>query len=219
MGAYEIILADDHAMVRHGIKKILEESGHYKIIAEAADGIELMNLLKKFQPQMVILDISMPGLRGLEATREIKCIYSHIKVLILSMHKNEGYLNHALSAGCDGYLLKEDADGELFTAIEAIRRGETYVSTLFLHVAGTVQNRDQKASACREDCGLLTTREKQVLQLVAEAKSNKEIAELLFLSVRTVEHHRANIMRKLGMHKTADLFQYAAKQGFLDYSN
>lgn len=218
MGAYEIILADDHTMVRQGIKRILEEFGHYRIIAEAANGIDLLNLLKKMQPRMVIVDISMPKLRGLEVAREIKRLYPHIKVLILSMHKNDAYLNQTLAVGCDGYLLKEDADKELVTAIETIKRDQIYVSQLFGNLTGELHSLEREPPSVEQDSGQLTSREQQVLQLVAEAKSNKEIADLLFISVRTVEHHRASIMRKLNFRKTANLFQYAVKEGYLDYA-
>ncbi len=217
MEPYHIILADDHVMVRHGIKRIIEETQHLKIIAEVSDGLELLDLLKKVQPQMVILDISMPNLSGLEATREIKSIYPHIKVLILSMHKNDGYLKHALGAGCDGYLLKEDADEQLFTAIDVIRKGRTFISHLFSDDSLTSQReKTMKLQHSNEDSGQLTARERQVLKLVAGGRASKEIAELLFLSVRTVEHHRANIMRKLNLRKTADLLQYAIKEGYVE---
>ncbi|NTV42098.1 MAG: response regulator transcription factor [Syntrophobacteraceae bacterium] len=218
MEPYHIVLADDHAMVRHGIKRIIEETQNLKIIGEASDGLELLNVLKKVQPHMVILDISMPNLRGLEATREIKCLYPDMRVLILSMHKNDGYLKHALAAGCDGYLLKEDADEQLFSAIEEIRSGKVYISPLFSSEPMEMeQEKTRKPHRCLEDCGQITARERQVLQLVAEGKANKEIAELLFLSVRTVEHHRANIMRKLNFRRTTDLLQYAIKEGYVVY--
>lgn len=216
MEPYHIVLADDHAMVRHGIKRIIEETRHLKIIGEASDGLELLNLLKKIQPHMVILDISMPNLRGLEATKEIKFLYPHIKVLILSMHKNNGYLKQAVAAGCDGYILKEDADEQLFTAIDIIRKGKTFISHLFSDDSLDAQQETTLAPKdSLEDSGQLTARERQVLQLVAEGKANKEIADLLFLSVRTVEHHRANIMRKLKLRRTADLLQYAIKEGYV----
>lgn len=220
MEPYHIVLADDHAMVRHGIKRIIEETQHLKIIAEASDGLELLNILRKVQPQMVILDISMPNLRGLEATREIKNVYPHVKVLILSMHKNDGYLRHALEAGCDGYLLKEDADEQLLTAIDLIRKGKTFVSHLFSNDSFAAQQEKTPDPAhSDDDSGQLTARERHVLQLVAEGKANKEIAELLFLSVRTVEHHRANIMRKLNLRKTAELLQYAIKEGYVVFAH
>jgi DNA-binding NarL/FixJ family response regulator len=127
---YRIVLADDHAMFRQGIKNILEGVEDLEIVGEAGDGLNLLELLKQITPDMVILDISMPNLRGLEATREIKIISPDMKVLILTMHRDKEYVYHAISAGAEGYLLKEDADTELFTAVEKIRRGEHYISPL-----------------------------------------------------------------------------------------
>ena len=128
MNPYRIVLADDHVMFRHGIKSILEGAEGLEVVGEASDGLKLLELLKQITPDMVILDISMPNLRGLEATKEIKTISSDVKVLILSMHRDKEYVYYAISAGAEGYLLKEDADTELFTAVEKIRQGEHYIS-------------------------------------------------------------------------------------------
>lgn len=213
MNPYRIILADDHIMLRQGIKKIIEESEDIVVIAEASDGLELLAVLKKMTPEMVILDISMPNMRGIEVSREIKSFNPKIKVLILTMHKKIDYLYHALSAGADGFLLKEDTDEELFTAIETIRRGRIYVSPSF-----STELAEDMSKICRGDGRFpverLTTREREVLKLVSEGKSSKEIADLLFISVRTAEHHRENIKRKLNLKKVADLVKYAILEGY-----
>ena len=213
MNPYRIILADDHIMMRQGIKKIIEESEDIVVIAEASDGLELLAVLKKMTPEMIILDISMPNLRGIEVSREIKSFNPKIKVLILTMHKKIDYLYHALSAGADGFLLKEDTDEELFTAIETIRRGRIYVSPSF-----STELAEDMSKICRGDGRFpverLTTREREVLKLVSEGKSSKEIADLLFISVRTAEHHRENIKRKLNLKKVADLVKYAILEGY-----
>jgi len=213
MNPYRIILADDHIMLRQGIKKIIEESDDIVVIAEASDGLELLAVLKKMTPEMIILDISMPNLRGIEVSREIKSFNPEIKVLILTMHKKIDYLYHALSAGADGFLLKEDTDEELFTAIETIRRGRIYVSPSF-----STELAEDMSKICRGDGRFpverLTTREREVLKLVSEGKSSKEIADLLFISVRTVEHHRESIKRKLNLKKVADLVKYAILEGY-----
>jgi len=213
MNPYRIILADDHIMLRQGIKKIIEESEDIVVIAEASDGLELLAVLKKMTPEMVILDISMPNLRGIEVSREIKSFNPQIKVLILTMHKKIDYLYRALSAGADGFLLKEDTDEELFTAIETIRRGRIYVSPSF-----STELAEDMSKICRGDGRFpverLTTREREVLKLVSEGKSSKEIADLLFISVRTAEHHRENIKRKLNLKKVADLVKYAILEGY-----
>ena len=213
MNPYRIILADDHIMLRQGIKKIIEESEDIVVIAEASDGLELLAVLKKMTPEMIILDISMPNLRGIEVSREIKSFNPEIKVLILTMHKKIDYLYHAFSAGADGFLLKEDTDEELFTAIETIRRGRTYVSPSF-----STELAEDMAKICRGDGSFpverLTNREREVLKLVSEGKSSKEIADLLFISVRTAEHHRESIKRKLNLKKVADLVKYAILEGY-----
>jgi DNA-binding NarL/FixJ family response regulator len=214
MHPYRIVLADDHIMLREGLKRIIKEVDDIEVVGEASDGLELLDLLKKLAVHMVILDISMPKLRGIEATREIKMIRPDVKVLILTMHKNKEYLYHAISAGAEGYLLKEDADTELITAIERIQRGGNYISPLlFEELTDTmVKTRLGKHKPPLES---LTIREREILKLIAEGKSNKEIAALLFISIRTVEHHRANLMEKLNLKKTADVVKYAIYKGYI----
>ena len=210
-----IILADDHVLIRQGIKKILERESGIEIIGEAGDGLALLRLLNNLTPNLVILDISMPNLRGLEVIREIKATHSTIKVLMLTMHKEIEYFHNAISAGADGYLLKEDADTELFAAIKEIRRGRIFVSPKLsedLRKDWIETHRNHKLTSNPER---LTTRERQTLKMIAEGKSNKEIADLLFISVRTVERHRANIMGKLNFKKTADLVKYAIQKGYV----
>lgn len=204
MSIYRIVLADDHALIRQGLKKIIEEVADLEVIGEAGDGIELLSLLNTVTPHMVILDVSMPNLRGIEAVREIKKKYAEVKVLILTMHKE--YLHQAFSASADGYLLKEDADRELFAAIENVRQGRIYVSP---RLTGELLG-DRESSS-----GQLSTREKEVLKMIADGKSNKEIANALFISVRTVESHRASILRKLNLKNTADLVKYALQKGHI----
>ena len=214
MGNYRIVLADDHVMFRKGIKNILEGAKDLEVIGEVDDGLKLLDFFKKKTPDMVIMDISMPKLRGLEATREIKKVSPDTKVLILTMHKDKEYVYHAVSAGAEGYLLKEDADTELFAAVEKIRQGGTYISPL---LSGEVTHALIQAShrgQTPQDSEPLTIREREVLKLIAEGITNKEIADLLFISVRTVEHHRANIMRKLNIKKIANLIKYAIRKGY-----
>ena len=214
MSPYRIVLADDHVMFRQGIKNILEGVKGLEVIGEASDGLNLLELLKKVTPDMVILDISMPNLRGLEATREIKIISPDMKVLILTMHRDKEYVYHAISAGAEGYLLKEDADTELFAAVEKIRQGEHYISPLLsgqlTHELIQASHKGQATSPSDP----LTLREREVLKLIAEGISNKEIADLLFISIRTVEKHRANIMQKLNIRQTANLVKYAIRKGY-----
>jgi DNA-binding NarL/FixJ family response regulator len=213
---YRIVLADDHALVRRGVKKIIEEVGDLKVTGEAGDGLELLALLTAAPPDLVILDISMPGLRGIEAIREIKKKHPDVKVLVLTMHADREYLGAALSAGAHGYLLKADVDMELFSAIEKIRQERTYISPHLLEGLANewVQSLrgQQKPPA---ESGQLSIREREIIKLVAEGKSSKEIAELLAVSVRTIDRHRANIMDKLDLKNAADLTRYAIRKGYL----
>lgn len=211
---YRIIIADDHVILRDGIKRIIEESPGLKVVGEASDGLELLGLLNRITADLVILDISMPNLRGIEATREIKKIHSPIKILILTMHKKKEYIYSALAAGADGYLLKESTGDELFNAIETIRGGETYVSK---GVSGelTADLVQFSRGIGKPRLDPLTTREREVLKLIAEGKSSKEIAHMLFISIYTVNNHRANIIKKLNLKKTADLVRYAIHEGYI----
>lgn len=218
MDPYKFVLADDHPLLRQGLKRILKERADMEVIAEASDGLELLNLLNrdKFKPQMIIADISMPKLRGIEAIPKIKALHPHVKIMILTMHRNKEYLCQAISSGADGYLLKEDAESELFAAIDTIRNGKIYVSPLLSEVIQEDWAKNCRAESKNDRAGEnLTMREKEVLKLIAEGQTNQEIADLLFISVRTVEHHRANLMAKLSIRKTVELVKYAIDQGYI----
>jgi DNA-binding NarL/FixJ family response regulator len=213
MDAYQIVMADDHALFRKGLKGLLETAPDLRVVGEAGDGHELINFLKsnKIHPQLIILDISMPNLRGIEAIREIRLICPKVKILIVTMHKDKEYLYEALAAGVDGYFLKKDADVELFSAIDKIRKGKVYISP---HLSESIED---GWWLMRRGMGksTLTAREKEIIKLIADGKSNKGIADMLFISVHTVERHRANIMEKLSLKKTADLVKYAIQKGFV----
>jgi DNA-binding NarL/FixJ family response regulator len=213
MSTYRIVVADDHVLFRQGLRGILGGAADLEVVGEAGDGLELLNLLNANQldPHLVILDISMPNLRGIDAIREIKTIHPNVKILILTMYKDKEYLFQSLAAGADGYFLKKDADTELFTAIEKIRKGKNYVSP---HLSEELAD-DWEQIRVGFTKPLLTPRETEVLKLIAEGKSNKEIADLLFVSVHTVERHRANITQKLNLKKTADLVKYAIQKGYI----
>ncbi|MBC7961564.1 MAG: response regulator transcription factor [Steroidobacteraceae bacterium] len=203
MENYRIVLADDHALFRQGLGKIIEGVADLEVTGEAGDGLELLSLLQTTVPHMVILDISMPRLRGIEAVREVKKRFPAVKVLVLTMYRE--YLHQALSAGAEGYLLKEDADRELFSAIDNIRQGRSYISPRL---------REELADSEVLVPEPLSARETEVLNLIAGGKSNRDIAEILFISVRTVEAHRATILSKLNLRNTADLVRYAIEKGF-----
>ena len=213
MKDYTIILADDHAMMRAGIKNMIDAVAGLAVIGEAGDGLELLKLLKKTVPDMVILDISMPGLRGIEAASEIHSLYPDIHVLMLSMHKSEEFLSMALAAGAKGYLLKEDSGDELLQAIAQVRKGETYLSiklaSAFPAAIISICKGNHKAVP-----DLLTSRERQVLQMIAEGNTDRQISDQLCISVRTVHRHHANIRSKLNLKRIADLTRYAIAQGY-----
>jgi DNA-binding NarL/FixJ family response regulator len=212
MDAYTIILADDHAMLREGIRKIIERIEGVLISGEVNDGLELLELLKKSSPNLVILDISMPNLRGLEAIREIKKTYPQVKVLVLTMHKKKEFLRQALRDGADGFLLKEDAGGELIRAVQTVRNGGKYLSPLLTSVLTSLAVEEEKTE-------VLTMREREVLKLLVEGKRTKEIAAALYISPHTVRRHRSNIMEKLNIQNLADLVKYAISQSYiLDHS-
>ncbi len=215
MSTFRIILADDHLMFRQGLKKILEERADLEIVGEANCGLELLKLLQDLVPDLVILDISMPTLRGIEAVHEIKSLRPNVKILILTMHKEREYLYQSVSAGADGYLLKEDADTELFSAIKTIQQDRIYISPTMADESTEDWVRMARGERAIPFGDPLTTREREVLKLIAEGKSSKDIAALLFISVRTVERHRANIMDKLNLKKTADLVKYAIQKGYV----
>jgi len=218
MNPYEILLADDHPLFREGIKRIIEGEPALKIVGQAGDGLELLQLLRKLSPQLVILDISMPNLGGLEAIGEIRRLYPRLKVLILTMHKSRGHLHRAISMRVEGFLCKEDAHADLILAINTIRKDGTYISPLLRErivelfsqqFGGNVEVRSEN----------LSNREIQVLKLLAEGKSSKEIAALLFIGIRTVHSHRRNINIKLNARKHSELVRYAIQQGYISVNS
>ena len=213
MKHYRIVLADDHVMLREGIKKIITEARGMAVVGEASDGLMLLKVLARTRPDMVILDISMPKLRGIEAAREIRKCFPDMAILFLSMHKSREYLQKALAAGAKGYVLKEDSGSELIQAIDTIRSGRSYLSPMLMEELS-----EDPIGICSGsgpiDEDPLTPRERQILQLIADGKTSPEIARLLFISIHTVHNHRKNIKRKLAIRQNADLVRYALKHGY-----
>lgn len=211
-----VVLADDHNLVRAGIRALLERLEGVTVVAEAADGRTALELIAQHEPDLALLDVSMPGLNGLEAAQRIAGLSPRTRVAILSMHATEAHVRQALQAGVTGYLLKDACIEELPVLMSALRRGETYLSPAIsqrlievLRGAGTAAPAPQAAAT------LLTPRQREILQLVAEGKSTKEIASLLDLSVKTVETHRAQIMQRLDIHDVAGLVRYAVREGLV----
>jgi DNA-binding NarL/FixJ family response regulator len=206
-----ILIADDHGIVRSGLRMLLEAQGDMEVIAEASDGAEARDIAIRERPDIAILDVKMPKLTGLQATREIREQAPDIAVLILSMYDDERYLFEALKAGASGYVLKAQADSDLIDAVHAVERGEPFLTpqaqrALIKDVLGQSGSREED----------LTPREQEVVKLVAEAHTNKEIAEILHLSEKTVENHRSNAMRKLGMRDRVELVRYAIRKGLIE---
>ncbi len=206
-----VMIADDHGIVRSGLRALLESQEDLEVVAEAADGLEARDLAIRERPDLAILDVKMPKLTGLQATREIREQAPEVAVLILSMHDDERYLFEALKAGASGYVLKRQADSELLEAIRAVERGEPFLTPDAQRAL--IQDVLARGSERSDE---LSPREQEVVKLVAEAHTNKEIAELLHLSEKTVENHRANAMRKLGMRDRVELVRYAIRRGLIE---
>ena len=215
---YRVALADDHTIIREGVKPVLSGRPGIEVVGEAGSVSELVVLLKRTSPDVIILDISMPGGPGIDAIKEIRSLRPHTRILVFTMHREIDYLYRAMCAGADGYLLKDDPNSELILAIETVRNGKTYLSP---NLSGEAQ--EGWARFCRGEnlpslSDPLTVREREVLKLVSEGKSTKEIADLLFVSPKTVEHHRANMMAKLKIKKVAELVTYAIQKGYIQAS-
>jgi two-component system response regulator NreC len=210
-----ILLADDHTLLRQGLRKILQERPDWEVVAEAGDGREAVRQTLAVQPDIAILDIGMPLLNGIEATRQIVRRLPDMHILILSMHANEAYIIQALKAGAKGYLLKDSADTDLIRGVVAVASGKSFFSPAVAKVMldDYVRHLTEKGIADRFDS--LSEREREIFQLVAEGHSNKEIAELLSVSPATIETHRAHILQKLDVHNTAELVLYAVRRGVI----
>ena len=206
-----ILLADDHALVRQGFRMILEDQPDMEIVGQAGNGHEAVDLAEKLKPDVVIMDVAMPGLNGIEATRRLAASLPRTRVLALSMHKDSVYVREILRAGARGYLLKDSGDADLVAAVRAIAKGEGYISPA---VSDAVLSDYRKHVT--DPLDLLTSREREVLQLIAEGQTNKEIATGLNLSVYTVEAHRGRIMEKLNLHSTGELVRFALRNGLID---
>ena len=210
-----VILADDHSVMRHGLRLILEQQADFEVLGEARDGREAVNLAAALHPDVAVLDITMPNMNGIEAARQITEKQPHIAVVVLSMHADESYVLRALKAGARGYLLKESPESDFISAIRSASEGKSFfspaVSRLLVEdYVHQLQDRD-----IEDSYDLLTPREREILQMVAEGKTNKEIANQLTLSLYTVETHRGNMLQKLNLHSVPELILYAVRKGVI----
>ncbi len=214
MSKIRVLLAEDHTIVRQGIRSLLDDEAGIEVIGEAEDGREAIQMTQQLLPDVVLMDIAMPGLNGLEATRQVKALFPEIKVLILTMHADEEYVYQILRAGASGYVVKKAAVTELVLAIQAVYRGDSFLSP---SISGKViEEYIRKAEAMTVNrYDRLTDREREVLQLIAEGHSSQEIAELLHITEGTVRSHRASLMDKLDIHSAAGLTRYAIRKGVI----
>jgi DNA-binding NarL/FixJ family response regulator len=212
MGKVRILIADDHTLMRHGLRKILEEQRDWEVVAEAGDGREAVRQALALQPDVVILDVAMPRLNGVEATQQVTRRAAGIHVLVLSMHADEAYVTRAIRAGAAGYLLKDSADTDLVRAVTAVAQGKSFFSPTVAKVMLDDYVRQLGERGITDRYETLSEREREVLQLIAEGHSNKAAAALLHISPATVETHRARVMEKLDIHSTAEIVLFGVRK-------
>jgi len=210
-----ILLADDHTVMRKGLRLLLESQPEFSVVAEAADGRQAVERAEATQPDVAVIDIAMPNLSGIEAAQRMAAALPHVAIVILSMHSDEGYVLRALKAGAKGYLLKDSAEGDLIEAIKAVHQGKTFFSPEISKMLVEDYMQEIRTRGAEDSYDLLTSREREIFQLLAERKSNKEIAQALNLSPYTVETHRRNLQEKLNLHSLAELILYAVRKGLI----
>ena len=215
MAKLRILLADDHTVVRQGLRKVLEVRPDWEVVAEAGDGREAVRQAEELEPDVAILDITLPLLNGVEATRQIVRRSPSTRVLVLTMHADEAYVNQILQAGATGYLLKDSADVDLIQAVSAVSKGKSFFSPAIARMMLDDYVRQVADRGVTDRYDLLSEREREIFQLIAEGKANKEIATLLSISPSTVETHRARIMEKLDLHSAAEIVLYAVRKGIV----
>jgi DNA-binding NarL/FixJ family response regulator len=215
MRSIRILLADDHTIVRKGLRLLLESHEGFRVVAEAADGHEAVALAEQHHPDIVVMDVAMPLLNGIEAARQICASDSPSAIVFLSMHSDESYVLKALKSGAKGYLLKDSAEHDLINAVQTVSEGKAFFSPAIGKMLVEDYVRQMREQKIEDSYDLLTTREREVLQLLAEGRSNKEVATVLDLSLHTVETHRSHIMQKLNLHSGAEMTLYAIRKGVI----
>jgi two-component system response regulator NreC len=210
-----ILLADDHTVMRRGLRLLIESQPEFSVVAEASDGRQAVQQAEATMPDVAVMDIAMPNLSGIEAAQRIATAQPNTAIVILSMHSDEGYVLRALKVGAKGYLLKDSAEGDLIEAIKAVHEGKTFFSPEISKMLVEDYVREIRTRGAEDTYDLLTSREREILQLLAERKSNKEIALALNISVYTIETHRRNLHEKLNLHSLAELILYAVRKGII----
>ena len=213
-----IIIIDDHPLFREGLKTIISRDDRFKVVGEAGTGYEGLEMTKRLKPDLVIVDISLPDQSGIQLTRDLRQLLSETKILIVSMHSKIDYIAEAFQAGATGYVVKESASERLLQGLKSVVKGDYYLDSSVSHavVENLMKSPLKAAKITDADYATLTPREQEVMRFLAEGLSSKAVAEKLFISPKTVENHRANIMNKLGLHSTIELVRYAAKLGLID---
>jgi len=209
-----VLLAEDHTIVRKGLRSLLDDEADIEIVGEAEDGQQTIELVQRLLPDVVLMDITMPVLNGLEATRQIKKLFPQVNVLVLTVHSTEEYIFQILRAGASGYVVKQAAVSELVQAIRTVYRGGSFLSPSISRQA--IEEYGRRAEAMEDRHDRLTDREREVLQLIAEGRTHREIAQLLHVTVKTVEAHRAHLTEKLNLRSTAELTRYAIRKGIIN---
>ena len=215
MNPVRILLADDHTVMRNGLRLLLERQPHLRVVGEAADGRQAVALSESANPDVVIMDIGMPNLNGIEATRQIVNRNPRTAIAILSMHSDESYVIRALKAGARAYLLKDSAEADLLAAVRALTEGKSFFSPAISKILVEDYMRQLESRGAEDTYELLTNREREILQLLAEGRTNKEVANMLNLSLYTVETHRTHILQKLNLHSVPELILYAVRKGII----
>ena len=215
MSPVRILLADDHTVMRNGLRLLLERQPHLQVVGEAADGRQAVAISESANPDVVIMDIGMPNLNGIEATRQIVNRNPRTAIAILSMHSDESYVIRALKAGARAYLLKDSAEADLLAAVRALTEGKSFFSPAISKILVEDYMRQLESRGAEDTYELLTTREREILQLLAEGRTNKEVANMLNLSLYTVETHRTHILQKLNLHSVPELILYAVRKGII----
>ena len=213
-----VIIIDDHPLFREGLKTIISRDDRFKVVGEAGSGHEGFGIAKKLKPDLVVVDISLPDQSGIQLTRDLRQLLSETKILIVSMHSKIDYIAEAFQAGATGYVVKESASERLLQGLKSVAKGDYYLDSSVSHsvVENLMKSPLKAAKITDADYATLTPREQEVMRFLAEGLSSKAVAEKLFISPKTVENHRANIMNKLGLHSTIELVRYAAKLGLID---
>ncbi len=215
MNSIRILLADDHTVMRNGLRLLLERQPNFSVVGEASDGRETVRLAENLSPEVVVMDIAMPNVNGIEASRQITGAHPETAIVILSMHSDESYVIRALKAGARAYLLKDSAEGDLIAAIHAITEGKSFFSPAISRILVEDYMRQLEQKHVEDTYELLTAREREILQLVAEGKANKEVAAMLNLSIYTIETDRTHILQKVNLHTVPELMLYAVRKGII----